>query len=74
VAALVAAAKAGMDAASGIFLFLEQLTGHRTVCSWCAPELDSAPVCWSLLDPGGGHAAFRDVRYVRCSAEPADHR
>lgn len=38
---------------------------------WCAPELDSAPVCWSLLDPGGGRAAFRGARYARCSAEPA---
>lgn len=38
---------------------------------WCAPELDSAPVCWSLLDPGGGRAVFRDVRYARRSAEPA---
>jgi len=38
---------------------------------WCAPELDSPPVCWSLLDVRGGRAAFRDVRYARCSAEPA---
>lgn len=32
---LMAAAKAGLDAASGTFLFLEQITGHRKVCSWC---------------------------------------
>lgn len=32
---LLAAAKAAGDAASGIFLFGEQVTGHRKVCSWC---------------------------------------
>lgn len=38
---------------------------------WCAPELDSEPVCWSLLDAGGGRAVFRGARYARRSDEPA---
>lgn len=38
---------------------------------WCAPDFDSAPLCWSLLDRAGGAARFRDVRYSSRSTEPA---
>lgn len=47
---LMAAAKAAMDAASGIFLFLEQITGHRKVCSWCTlaalANVATVPLVW----------------------------
>ena len=32
---LLAAAKAVGDAASSVFLFVEQVSGHRRICSWC---------------------------------------
>lgn len=38
---------------------------------WCAPDLDSPPLCWSLLDPRGGRARFPGVRYVSRSSAPA---
>jgi hypothetical protein len=38
---------------------------------WCAPHLDSTPLCWSLLDPCGGAARFPGVRYARRSDAPA---
>lgn len=46
----MAAAKAAMDAPSGIFLFLEQITGHRKVCSWCTlaalANVATVPLAW----------------------------
>ena len=38
---------------------------------WCAPDLDSPPLCWSLLDAGGGRASFPGVRYASGSDAPA---
>jgi hypothetical protein len=39
-----------MDGASGIFLFLEQVTGHRKVCSWCTlaalANAATVPLVW----------------------------
>lgn len=32
---LLAAAKAGLDVASGGYLFAEQVTKHKKLCSWC---------------------------------------
>lgn len=47
---LLAAAKSGVDAASALFLFLEQITGHRKVCSWCTlaalANLATVPLVW----------------------------
>lgn len=47
---LLAAAKSGVDAASAIFLFVEQITGHRKVCSWCTlaalANLATVPLVW----------------------------
>ena len=31
---------------------------------WCAPDVDSPPVLWSLLDPKGAAARFCGVRYA----------
>ena len=36
------------------------LTASGEVTWWCAPELDSTPVLWSLLDPAAGAAACWD--------------
>ncbi len=38
---------------------------------WCAPELDSAPVLWSLLDPAGAAARWRGVRMAGPDDGPA---
>jgi hypothetical protein len=38
---------------------------------WCAPAFDSAPLCWSLLDAGGGAARFVGARYASASSDPA---
>ncbi|MGI8798484.1 MAG: vitamin K epoxide reductase family protein [Pseudonocardia sp.] len=47
---LLAAAKSTVDAASGIYLFLEQITGHRKLCSWCTlaalANVAAAPLVW----------------------------
>lgn len=32
---LLAAAKTLADAASSVFLFVEQVSGHRRICGWC---------------------------------------
>ncbi|HEV2810986.1 MAG TPA: glycoside hydrolase family 15 protein [Acidimicrobiales bacterium] len=47
------------------------LTPDAEVDWWCAPSLDSPPVLWSLLDPGGARATWRGTRLVRAAAEPA---
>jgi len=31
---------------------------------WCAPDLDSPPLLWALLDPRGGVARYRATRYL----------
>ncbi len=38
---------------------------------WCAPAFDSPPLCWSLLDAGGGAARFSGARYAGGSTDPA---
>lgn len=38
---------------------------------WCAPEVDSPPLSWSLLDPGGAAARWREVDEVDRSPGPA---
>jgi len=38
---------------------------------WCAPDLDSPPILWSLLDPGGAAARWIGARMSRRSQEPA---
>lgn len=38
---------------------------------WCAPDFDAPPVLWSVLDPGGAAARYRDVRLVERSPAPA---
>lgn len=38
---------------------------------WCAPEFDSPPLLWSLLDPDGPGARWRDARMARCEGPPA---
>lgn len=38
---------------------------------WCAPELDSAPLLWRLLDPSGPAARWRGVRVDGAGGPPA---
>ena len=38
---------------------------------WCAPAMDSPPLLWSLLDPGGAAARWVGVHYVRHGGRPA---
>ena len=38
---------------------------------WCAPEPDSPPLLWSLLDPAGAAARWQGVQEVTRSPEPA---
>ncbi|MGB8960425.1 MAG: glycoside hydrolase family 15 protein [Pseudonocardiaceae bacterium] len=38
---------------------------------WCAPDFDDAPLCWQLLDPNGGAAAFSDLTFVDADPAPA---
>lgn len=38
---------------------------------WCAPEMDSTPVLWSLLDPAGAAARWLGARMSSRSTTPA---
>lgn len=38
---------------------------------WCAPDFDSPPLLWSLLDAEGGSARWRGARMVRAGGHPA---
>ena len=38
---------------------------------WCRPRFDSAPICWSLLDPRGGSARWLDASHAGSDGEPA---
>jgi hypothetical protein len=38
---------------------------------WCAPDVDSPPVLWSLLDPGGAGARWCDALAVSAAGPPA---
>jgi hypothetical protein len=42
-----------------------------TVLWWCAPDFDSPPLCWHLLDRSGGTARFEGLLYVGGSEAPA---
>lgn len=58
---LMAAAKSGVDAASGIFLFLEQITGHRKLCSWCTLAAMANVAAFPLMWPEA-RRAWRALR------------
>jgi hypothetical protein len=38
---------------------------------WCWPRFDSLPLCWSLLDPRGGHARWLEASHAGSDGEPA---
>lgn len=38
---------------------------------WCAPAMDSPPLLWSLLDPDGASAGWRDVRLSAAAGRAA---
>lgn len=38
---------------------------------WCAPDIDSTPLCWQLLDPEGGAASFDDLAFYDADEGPA---
>ena len=38
---------------------------------WCAPDMDSAPLLWSLLDEGGAAARWSGVRLMSGAGRPA---
>ncbi|MDP9389269.1 MAG: DUF5911 domain-containing protein, partial [Actinomycetota bacterium] len=40
------------------------LTADGAVDWWCAPQVDSPPLCWALLDDDGGCARWRGARPV----------
>ena len=40
------------------------LSPDASVSWWCAPDPDDAPLCWRLLDPGGGTARFPGLEPV----------
>jgi hypothetical protein len=47
------------------------LRRDATVDWWCAPDFDDPPLCWQLLDPDGGVAAFPDLTFFDADAAPA---
>ncbi len=47
------------------------LSPDATVCWWCAPCFDDVPVCWQLLDSGGGFAGFPGLAFVDSEDAPA---
>ncbi len=47
------------------------LRPDATVLWWCAPEFDDPPLCWQLLDPDGGLAAFSGTELVESDPAPA---
>ena len=47
------------------------VTPDATIDWWCAPALDSPPLLWSLLDPGGGKAWWPGTRRVDGEGRPA---
>ena len=47
------------------------LSPDASVQWWCAPDFDDPPLCWRLLDAGGGTARFPDLEYVDDDAAPA---
>jgi hypothetical protein len=55
------AAKAGADAAAGLFLFAEQFSKHRRVCSWCTLAAAAQIATLPIAIPEA-RAAWRAVR------------
>jgi hypothetical protein len=47
------------------------LSPDASVQRWCAPEFDDRPLCWRLLDGGGGTARFPGLEYVDADDVPA---
>ncbi len=47
------------------------VTPAATVDWWCAPDVDSTPLLWSLLDGDGGRAEWVGARMVERAEEPA---
>lgn len=47
------------------------LSPDASVQWWCAPDFDDPPLCWRLLDIGGGTARFPGLDYVDADAAPA---
>ena len=47
------------------------LTPSAEVLWWCAPDFDDQPLCWRLLDPTGGTAAFPGLDVVDADHAPA---
>jgi hypothetical protein len=47
------------------------LSPDASVQWWCAPEFDDRPLCWRLLDAGGGAARFPGLEYVDADDVPA---
>ncbi len=47
------------------------LSPNATVQWWCAPQFDDRPLCWRLLDPDGGTAAFPALEVVDAGDAPA---
>jgi hypothetical protein len=47
------------------------LAPDATVRWWCAPSYDDVPLCWQLLDPDGGAAAFPDLVLFEADDAPA---
>lgn len=56
---LAMAAKVGLDALSGLYLTLEQVTKHRRLCSWCALTAAASLASVPLVLPEAREAARR---------------
>ncbi len=53
---LLAAAKAGLDLVSGGYLFAEQVTRHKKICSWCTVAAVASVVAFPQTLPEAGRA------------------
>ncbi len=47
------------------------LAPDATVRWWCAPSFDDAPLCWQMLDAGGGFAGFPTLTFFDSGDAPA---
>ncbi len=54
--ALLAAAKAGADAAGGLVLTAEQLSQHRAICGWCVAASAAGVGAFALTLPEAASA------------------
>ena len=53
---LLSAVKAGLDLVSGGYLFAEQVTRHKKVCSWCTVAAAASVVAFPQTLPEAGRA------------------